>query len=302
MTLILTALSPQRVVQVSDRKLTFLDGRTYHDDANKAVIVYCDDGHFSVAYTGLAQVHDKDKKVLTRTDQWIARSLWSIMQRPGRWGSKELYEAFQAHATETFEGTGHVPLTRKATAFVFAGFFYWRTPEGDEVGTPIAGSLSNMMVTSGGGIKVDREFATLRTWAARSTMRTNDIEIWADGQVAAIASRDALAKAFNRRTRILHRRLQRVEHGAPQRSGGEVARELVSVIRMASRHPQYGKYIGRDCTVTALQWGEDGFLADTHKENSIEHNFPYIVSRDMVMAASWSLTPEEGSDATAAHR
>src|SRR3712207_1704100 len=102
MTLILTALSPQRVVQVSDRKLTFKDGRTYHDDANKAVIVYCDDGQFSVAYTGLAHVRDKDKKVMTRTDQWIAQSLWSIMQRPGRWGAKELYEAFQAHATETF--------------------------------------------------------------------------------------------------------------------------------------------------------------------------------------------------------
>jgi hypothetical protein len=290
------------VVQVSDRKLTYPSGGTYTDDANKAVIVYCDDGHFSVAYTGLARVRDKDKKVLVKTDHWIADSMWSIMQRPGRWGSRELYNAFQAHATETFEGTRNVPLTRKATTFVFAGFYFWATPEENVVGSPIAGSLSNMTVTPGGGLKVERDFATLRTWAPNRTMRTNEITIWTDGMVPALASRDAIAKAFNRRTRVLHRRLQRIEQGVPQRTREEVAKALVSIIRMASRHPQYGKFIGRDCTVAALQWGEDGFLADSYKENSIEHNFPWMVTRAMVTTASFSITREDGSDGFTARR
>ncbi len=299
MTLILTALSPQRVVQVSDRKLTHPGGRTATDDANKAVIVYCDDGRFSVAYTGLAHVRDKDSRVLVRTDRWIADCMVSFLQRPGRWGCRELYNAFQVHATETFEGTRNVPLTRKATAFVFAGFYFWATPEGKVVGSPVAGSLSNMTITPAGGIKVERDFATVRTWAPAHTMRTNEIAIWADGMVPALASRDAIAKAISRRTRVLHRRLQRVEQGAPQRSREDVAKELVSVVRMASRHPEHGKFIGRDCTVAACEFNEEGFLADTYKENSIEHNFPYMVTRDMVLAGSFSITREDGTGAFA---
>ena len=124
MTLIITALSPDRVVQVPDRKLTYPDGRTYTEHANKAVIVWCEDAYFSVAYTGLAQVYDKDTKRRKRTDEWIVHSLWSIMQRPGPWGVRELYRAFAVHEEVALELTRGVPRARKQTAFVFAGFFY----------------------------------------------------------------------------------------------------------------------------------------------------------------------------------
>ena len=296
MTLILTALSSDRVVQVSDRKLTYPDGRRYTDDANKAVVVHCDDAHFSIAYTGLAYVRDKETKTLKKTDHWIADSMCSIMQRPGRWGIQEVYEAFAAHATETFENTRNVPLTRKATAFVLAGFNFWAPSAQNVVCTPVAASLSNMSITTTGNIKVERDFATVRYWAAQRSMWPNGTEIWVDGQVSALASRDALAKAFHRRTRVLHRRLQRAEQRSP-RDKAEVAEDLVSVVRMASRHPQYGKYIGRDCTVVARRFGDDAWLADTYKEKSIVHNVPWLVSRDMAMRGSFSITSEDGSDA-----
>jgi hypothetical protein len=128
-------------------------------------------------------------------------------------------------------------------------------------------------------------------------MPPNEIEVSIDGMVPALASRDAIAKAINRRTRILHRRLERVERGATtKRSQGDVARELVTVIRMASRHPDYGKYIGRDCMAVGCEPYNMGFFADTYKENSVQHNTPIMVTRDMVAKSSWSITPVAPSD------
>jgi hypothetical protein len=51
MTLILTCLTHEHIVQVADRRLTMPDGTLYDDDTNKAVF-YC--GRVAVAYTGLA--------------------------------------------------------------------------------------------------------------------------------------------------------------------------------------------------------------------------------------------------------
>ena len=62
MTLILTCLAHDHIVQVADRRLTRLDGTLYNDDTNKAVF-YC--GRVAVAYTGLAQMEGKP------TDEWI---------------------------------------------------------------------------------------------------------------------------------------------------------------------------------------------------------------------------------------
>jgi hypothetical protein len=291
MTLIITALSPDKVVQVSDRKLTYRSGKTYTENANKAVTVWCDDAYFSVAYTGLAHVYDKESRLCKRTDLWIADSLWSIMQRPGFGQVKELYRAFAAHAEEAFARTRQVPLTDRATAFVFAGFFYGMGPNG-AVPAAFVGTLSNMETTPGGGIKVVKRFDTQQVWSLNPAMPVNEVELQIDGTVAALASRDAIAKAINRRTRVIHRRLERVERGGPLRTREEVARELVHVVRLATRHPEYGKYIGRDCMAVACRPYDLGFFADTYKEKSIEHNMPIAVTRDMMVNASWSITQE----------
>lgn len=52
MTLIITSLSNDVVTQVSDRKLTYPDGRVASDRATKAVCVVCADAMFSIAYKG----------------------------------------------------------------------------------------------------------------------------------------------------------------------------------------------------------------------------------------------------------
>jgi hypothetical protein len=87
---------------------------------------------------------------------------------------------------------------------------------------------------------------------------------------------------------------------AGTRDDGSIVKELVSVVRMASRHPRYGKYIGRDCMGVQIRSDTPSMVTDTYKENSIEHNILWIVSRDMVATATWSMTFEDGSDATSA--
>lgn len=62
MTLILTLLAREHIVQVADRRLTWPDGRLADDDTNKAVF-YC--GRVAVAYTGVSQIEGKC------TAEWI---------------------------------------------------------------------------------------------------------------------------------------------------------------------------------------------------------------------------------------
>lgn len=63
MTLILSCLTPKYIVQVSDRRLTWPDGRVFDETANKAIVFH---GRAAIAYTGIALIGSQ------RTDEWIA--------------------------------------------------------------------------------------------------------------------------------------------------------------------------------------------------------------------------------------
>jgi hypothetical protein len=65
-TLILTCLTHEQIVQVSDRRLTTIDGKPIDDTANKAIF-YAPAAAFS--YTGIAQIGSK------RTHEWIVDQL-----------------------------------------------------------------------------------------------------------------------------------------------------------------------------------------------------------------------------------
>src|SRR5437879_3215828 len=65
MTLIITSLAEDALIQVSDRKLTYPNGSVASDYANKAICVDCADARCTVAYTGLARVGN------AQTDHWL---------------------------------------------------------------------------------------------------------------------------------------------------------------------------------------------------------------------------------------
>lgn len=293
MTLLITALSPYRVIQVSDRRLTLPGGKLYDDETNKAVTVNCDDAYFSVAYTGLARVRDHRTRTWIRTDKWIANSIFDLMQQPGLGTAVQLYRAFGAYAAQTLAFTP-VPLTLKGSTFVFSGFFIrnWTTA--------FVGILTNTRINETDGIRVVREFDTQQVWSPSPTMPYNELELFVDGMFPAILSRDATAKSIYRRMRSVKRRLEENQRGSGNRDDSAIVKELVSWVRMASRHPQHGKYIGRDCMGVQINSENTTMVTDTYKENSIEHNFPWIVNRNMVLTSSWSITLEDGSDATTA--
>lgn len=54
MTLIITAVDKERVVQVSDRRLTDRTGEVHDHGADKAVCIGMGYVHFATSYTGLA--------------------------------------------------------------------------------------------------------------------------------------------------------------------------------------------------------------------------------------------------------
>lgn len=66
MTLIVTCLMPEYAIQVSDRRLTKLDGSLYDDETNKAVFYL---PGAVISYTGLARVNR------VATDEWLVGAL-----------------------------------------------------------------------------------------------------------------------------------------------------------------------------------------------------------------------------------
>jgi hypothetical protein len=70
MTLVLTCLTNDYILQVADRRVTLADGTLKDDDTTKAVF-YC--GHFAVSFTGPDAMDDKP------TAEWIA---WCMKDAP----------------------------------------------------------------------------------------------------------------------------------------------------------------------------------------------------------------------------
>ena len=106
MTLILSVLTRDYVVQVSDRRLTDANtGVPLNEPANKA-IVFC--GHFVFGYTGLARIGS------VRTDMWLAERL--LAKGPSVQAN---LENVRDEATRAFRS---VPVQHKRHAFIGVGW------------------------------------------------------------------------------------------------------------------------------------------------------------------------------------
>ncbi|MDA8188241.1 MAG: hypothetical protein M0T85_08880 [Dehalococcoidales bacterium] len=111
MTLIITAVSRDGIVQVSDRRLT-KDGQAYDDSSNKAVCVSCSDGRLAISYAGLAEIGGQ------RTDEWLADCLASMVD--DQTDTLSVLEVLQKRSTSAF-GHLRIPQEHKELTFVLAG-------------------------------------------------------------------------------------------------------------------------------------------------------------------------------------
>jgi len=126
MTLILTCLTHEHIVQVADRRLTLPDGALYDDDTNKAVF-YC--GRVAVAYTGLARMEGKP------TAEWIGLCMKDAKQTTS--AMKQIADRAERHLRQ-------ISVPDKRLAIVSTG---WATLRGKPP-RPFICVASNFMMES----------------------------------------------------------------------------------------------------------------------------------------------------------
>lgn len=131
MTLVLSYLTPDFVVQVSDRRLTWSNGSVADDSSNKAT-VYC--GRMAFAYTGLAQIKTH------KTDEWLTMLLARAKSMP------EAMKMLKDEATAHFRGISETPRQRRH-AFVAVG---WTRRAVEEPFRRILVRVSNFHDATGG--------------------------------------------------------------------------------------------------------------------------------------------------------
>ena len=142
-TLILTLVDKNTIVQVSDRRVTKPDGEIHDDNANKAVCIGMSYAHFAVSYTGLAYIGRA--KIENRTDYWLLEHLGSI-SRNGIPTVEKICRSLGEQATR--------PLSRllgnyKPLEVVLTGY--------DRYNRSFRATVSNMKVNKAGFLEVVRE-------------------------------------------------------------------------------------------------------------------------------------------------
>lgn len=257
MTLIITALSDDAVVQVSDRRLTYPNGRIYSETANKSLCVECSDTVFTVAYTGLALIGT------VLTDRWIV----NYLRRSGAVNKRfpDLLADFHAEVKNTFttlrnRGLGNA---RRIT-FVFAGF----GPPG-----PFVAYLTNQEDESGRSLRrINDEF--LRGGFLRNDRPMRKLDVWINGAENAITPdlKTAIAQVRRRYLRL------------PPEQRASV---FVDVLRRASLHRTRGWPIGRNCMST-VQRAAGGWLSQYHPEHDEPFSYmPHYVGRHFLARDIW---------------
>ena len=260
MTLIITALANDAVVQVSDRRLT-LPGRTvFSEDANKAICFGCADAHVSLAYTGLARIGT------TPIDHWLVDLLTD--NRLANEPFPKAVEAVARLATERFRELRPLGEGRRLS-LVFSGFGHLR---------PVMALVSNSEDSSGSWLpRVSDTFATGLWLRNEKTMRKLDLMV--SGAVAAVTS--DLVEAIKRiRKRFLAR--------TPE----ERVNVLVQVLRRAANEREYGWLIGQEC-MGVIVAPEGRFQATFHPSSNAALSYmPHFVQHWMSVRDVWISTDE----------
>jgi hypothetical protein len=229
MTLIVTLVDRNRIVQVSDRRLSKPNGELHDDNANKAVIVGMERINFAASYTGLAYIGREREE--DQTDRWLADNLGSIT-RDGETGVERIADALATRATRTISRL-RGERWMKGLKIVLAGY--------DRENRPFRATVSNIRFRSHDAFEVlDRFGVRVRRYYPWDSMPDIDVA----GAVGAFENRNPTAKAIKRNRK---RVIELVKSRREDLTGDQVAEALVALIRSANRHPRYEPFIGRDC-------------------------------------------------------
>jgi hypothetical protein len=255
MTLIITALADDAVVQVSDRRLS-RGPNPLSKPENKAVCVSCADATLAVAYTGLARAGTEPMA------EWLVNRLASM--NASSLELLQITENLRDIATKAFAKPGAaVGLT-----FVFAGF----GPHG-----PLAATVSNLEDGETSFSAPAREFRC--GYLIRNQKRMRKLDLAIHGREDSVT--DTIGKI-----------IPRVRRRFFTRSPDERAGILVDLVRRAANHPTVGKYIGKDCMSVIVRPSAD-FVSRYHPFSKEPIEFaPHLVTGGMAFKqVSFSLPP-----------
>jgi hypothetical protein len=246
MTLILTAATRNKVVQASDRRVTYRDG-SYRDTQNKAVSVTCLNAVFSIGFTGAAEIRGKS------TDQWLTDNLTSLKAATVDLGS--IHNAIVDMAEGSYQDFSIPELS-----FVLSGFV------GRSSFTSLISNYEKWNPNQ--FIPATKKFHIQGTLVKEGIRRRKALSFAISGAEKAIKEDiDSLLKQLRRRQFF------------EKNDANSIAVKLVEIVRRASLDKDYGKYIGRDCMTVAMTLGkgvDSDFLY--HPENSTTVRYaPHII-------------------------
>lgn len=260
MTLIVTALAEDAIVQVSDRRLIYPDGTIYSDNETKAVCVKCSDAIFSIAYTGLARLG------LQRTARATGHWLVDFFSESGKLQMRypELIKQLKAYSTASFGTLCHL---NNGITIVLAGF----GPPG-----PFITTLSNQEDSQGRWLdSVSNTFSLGGFFRNDAPLRKLDIMI--NGAEKAITSN-------------LSNSIQKIRKHFFSLVPEKRVSVLVQLIRLASENGKSGQAIGKDC-MSVIVKPNQGFVANYHPENSSAISYiPHFVTEGVVYRDLWIST------------
>ncbi|HEY5473425.1 MAG TPA: hypothetical protein VIK32_09585, partial [Candidatus Limnocylindrales bacterium] len=209
MTLLITLVNRAQAVLVSDRRLTWPDGRPPDDEANKAVIVSMPRARVLVGFTGIAQVESKS------TVEWFLEAFAAAAEPDFQSGPT--IERFAATATSTFARLHHDRPTKRLSV-VGVGYL--------DIGDPPLAArwrVSNFESADG-------------TWRSDAA-DTFDVSLLQDlgkSTDAAFATLDGGWNAMGKDAERAYMRLTRMlKEGRPERG---LAGKAVEVVRLAADH------------------------------------------------------------------
>jgi len=262
MTLIVTAMAEDAIIQVSDRRLTYPNGEIYSDKETKAVCVQCSDAIFSVGYTGLARLGPQ--RTAKATGYWLV----DFFSEPGKLQMRypELIEQLKAFSTTSFGPLCH---SKIGITIVLAGF----GPPG-----PFITTLSNQEDSQGRWLdSVSNNFSL--SWLLRDDAPIRKLGIFINGAEGAITDNLKV---------VIQKIRKHFLYLTPERR----TNVLVQLIRLASENGKVGQVIGKDC-MSVIVKPNQGFVTNYHPENSGAISYiPHLVTDGVVYRDIWISTED----------
>jgi hypothetical protein len=210
--------------------MTWSDGRLGEDEANKAIVVICADGRFSMAYTGLGTIRRRGQPD-QKTVLWLHDRLFET--GAGQRSVSDIAADLAQYATGVLSTLWKVERQHRGLSLVLGGFrgeqsFVMVISNQEELGTPLSGEK--------------RDTFTVTTWVPSAGDEIALLVVGAEGALDGASAK---------------KRWSRLQGSVRHLDEAGIAKELIGVIRAASLDLPHGtgqgQLIGKSCNATIVR-------------------------------------------------